>query len=363
MFNELPALPGNEPLSERKKKILSAVVTAYIANGEPVGSKMLADNEQLHCSSATIRNEMAELEALGFLEQPHTSAGRVPSELGYRYYVNLLRKRYEMTNVELAALNTAMQEKLTEIDTILSEASKIASTLTNYTGIALKPQVTKTTVERFESFHRSENGLILIMLLNNGEVKTKNLHLPFPISKDAVTRMTALLNTLVVGKTAKEITFSEVCDLEKAMGLHSAIVSPILKTVYDTLSEADGGDVHVQGVNRLLEYPEYADIGEIRHMLDAFEEKERLLDMVGEKAPKNDGVNVYIGKENPVVNMQNSAFVYRTIRHNGEIVGAIGVVGPRRMDYSKVIETIDRLCSGVDRIINDTKGNEPHQKG
>ncbi len=363
MHNDLPALPGSEPLSERKKKILSAVVTAYIENGEPVGSKMLADNEQLHCSSATIRNEMAELEALGFLEQPHTSAGRVPSELGYRYYVNLLRKRYEMTNVELAALNTAMEEKLTEIDSILAEASKIASSLTNYTGIALKPQITRTTVERFESFHRSENGVILIMLLNNGEVKTKNLHLPFPVAKEALSRLTALMNTLVVGRTAKEISFSAVCDLEKAMGLYSSLVSPVLKTVYDTLSEADGGDVHVQGVNRLLEYPEYSDVSEIRSMLDAFEEKERLLDMVGDKARESEGVNVYIGKENPVANMQNSAFVYRTIRHNGEVVGAIGVIGPRRMDYSKVIETIDRLATGVDRIINDTGKPDGYKKG
>ena len=361
--NGLMGPSDGDPLSERKRLILQAIVTAHIAGGEPVGSKMLADQPQLHCSSATIRNEMAELEALGYLEQPHTSAGRVPSELGYRYYVNSLRKRYEMTNKEIATLNIAMQEKLTEIDEILAEASKIASTLTNYTGVAIKPRLAKTTVERFESAFLSERNFLLIMLLNSGTVKTKNVHLAFPLSNDDLKRLTELCTRRLSGCTAEELTVAKVCELEKAMGISSAVVSPIVKVIYETLSEADGGDVQVQGVNRLLEYPEYADVDKIRNMLDIFEKKDQLLDMVSADQGQSDDVNVYIGKENTVQTMQNSSFVYRTIRHNGEVVGAIGVIGPRRMDYAKVIETINRLCTGVDRIINNTDPPDPMLKG
>ena len=356
-----------KPLSERKKQILNAIVTAHIAYGEPVGSKLLADNRDLRCSSATIRNEMAELEAMGYLEQPHTSAGRVPSERGYRYYVDMLRERYEDTNETISHLNLAMQEKLTELDEILSEASRLASSLTNYTGIALKPRTSRTTVEKFEAVYLSERNFILVMVMTGGSVKTKNVHLAFAVEKSDIDKLMILFNRHLSHKTADKLTVSVICDIERDMGITAAaVVSPLVKTVYEAMNEEDGGEVRVEGVNRLLQYPEYSDVGEFRNMLGMLEEKDRLLDIFDAGADSTDDMSIYIGKENGVDVMKNSTLIYRTIRKNGEVIGAIGIIGPQRMDYSKVIETIDRLASGVDRMINDktaTPGLPPKQSG
>ena len=348
-----------KPLSERKKQILNAIVNAHIAYGEPVGSKLLADNQQLHCSSATIRNEMAELEAMGYLEQPHTSAGRVPSERGYRYYVDMLRDRYESTTETLEHLNLAMQEKMTELDEILSEASRLASSLTNYTGIALKPRASRTTVERFEAVYLSERNFILVMLMTGGTVKTKNVHLAFGVEKKDVDKLMTLFNRCLVKKTADKLTVSVICDIERDMGVATAqVVSPLVKNVYEAMTEEDGGEVRVEGVNRLLQYPEYSDVGKFREMLGMLEEKDHLLDIFDAGAESTDDMNIYIGKENGVEVMQNSTLIYKTIRKNGEVIGAIGIIGPRRMDYHKVIGTIDSLASGVGRILNDQ--DAPH---
>ncbi len=344
-------------LSERKKKILHAIVNAHIAYGEPIGSKLLADDPALSCSSATIRNEMAELEALGYLEQPHTSAGRVPSELGYRYYVDALRSRYEMTQGEIERLDMALQSKLTELDEILAEASRLASSITNYTGISLKPRSQKITVSRFETVYLSEYNFVLVMVCSDGSVKTKNMHTAFPVKKEDLDKLVLQLNRHFTGVTAENLTMARIFDMEKAMGFMAPLISPVAKTVYEILSENDGA-VRVEGVNRLLQYPEYSDVGKMRGMLGLLEEgKEHLLDLVETDTGGEDGVSVYIGKENAVDVMRDSALIYKTIRHNGEVVGAIGVIGPCRMDYSKVIETLNRVASGVDRIIGGTDEN------
>ncbi len=353
-----------DELSERKKRILYAIVNAHIAYGEPVGSKLLADNRSLSCSSATIRNEMAELEAMGYLEQPHTSAGRVPSERGYRYYVDSLRERYEMTTGEIEKLNMTMQTKLTELDEILAEASKLASSLTNYTGIALKPRASKKTVSRFEGVYLSEHNFVLVMIFADGTVTSKNIRLALTASQEDIAHLTALLNQHFAGRTAEEMTLSRICEMEKAMGYLSPLVSPVAKIIYGTLTEEDGGEVRIEGVNRLLQYPEYADVDKFRDMLGLFEEdKDRLLDIVNADSGKNNDVSVYIGKENSVEVMQDSAFVYRTIRRNGEVIGAIGIIGPRRMNYAKVIETVNRVASGVDHMINEPPAENDAKKG
>lgn len=339
-------------LSDRKKKILQAIIEAHIADGGPVGSKFLSQDKQLSCSSATIRNEMAELEALGFLEQPHTSAGRVPSELGYRFYVDALLERYRMTQNEIEAINRALGDKLHELDEILSDASRLASSLTNYTSIAVRPRPASVRVERYESMYVDAQNFVLVMLFYGGVVKTKYVRLGFDITPEDLTHLTRLLNGRMVGLTSEAITISLICSLEREAGAAAPLVSPIVKSVYETMSELDGGDVRVQGVNRLLEYPEYADVDRMRDMLGMFERKDALLDLVSGGADDDD-VHIYIGSENTVDVMNNSTLVYRRIRRGGRVVGAIGVIGPCRMNYSKVIETLNQLADGIDNAIGD----------
>ena len=203
--------------------------------------------------------------------------------------------------------------------------------------------------------------------MTGGSVKTKNVHLAFAVEKSDVDKLMILFNRHLSHKTADKLTVSVICDIERDMGITAAaVVSPLVKTVYEAMNEEDGGEVRVEGVNRLLQYPEYSDVGEFRNMLGMLEEKDRLLDIFDAGADSTDDMSIYIGKENGVDVMKNSTLIYRTIRKNGEVIGAIGVIGPQRMDYSKVIETIDRLASGVDRMINDktaAPGLPPKQSG
>lgn len=339
-------------LSDRKIKILQAIIEAHIADGEPVGSKYLAQDKQLSCSSATIRNEMAELEALGYLEQPHTSAGRVPSELGYRFYVDALLERYRMTNSEIEVINRTLHDKLHELDEILSNASRLASALTNYTSIAIKPRPATVRVERYESMYVDTRNFVLVMLFYGGVVKTKYIHLEYELEEEQQSALVRLLNLGLVGLTSEEITISVICALEKQAGVAAPVISAIVRAVYETMSELDGGDVRVQGVNHLLEYPEYADVGRMKDMLTMLEKKDELLDLIATDA-EEDGVHIYIGKENTVDVMSNSALVYRQVKRDGHVVGAIGIIGPCRMNYSKVIETLNQLAEGIDNAISD----------
>ncbi len=347
-------------LSDRKRKILQAIVEAHIVDGGPVGSKYLSQDKQLSCSSATIRNEMAELEEMGYLEQPHTSAGRVPSELGYRFYVDSLLERYRMTNSEIEAINRTLRDKLHELDDILNDASRLASSLTNYTSIAVKPRPASVRVERYESMYIDARGFVLVMLFSGGAVKTKRITLSMEITAEELAGITALLNTFVIGLTSEEITLSLICELEHRAGRVAEVISPIIKIIFETMNEIDGGEVRVQGVGRLLEYPEYADVDSMKNMLGMFEKKDALLDLVAQDST-DDGVRIYIGKENSVDVMSNSALVYRQVRRGGRVVGAIGVIGPRRMNYSKVIETINQLAEGIDSVINADSGDIPEE--
>ncbi len=343
---------GNE-LSPRKKLILKAIIDAHIAYGEPVGSKFLSMDKQLTCSSATIRNEMAELEALGYLEQPHTSAGRIPSELGYRYYVNSLLCDYTSTSAEIEELGLTLKSKMKELDNLLAEASRIAASVTNYTSFALKPKNATVKVRRFECVYLDSRNFVLVMLLENQTVKTKTIHLDFNIDKEVLERLSFLLNRSLVNVSADDILLSEIMKLEREMAGASAIVTPIVKAIHETLKELDGGDIRMEGVNHLLQYPEYTDLEELRSLIGVIEDKEQSLNLIPLDKSSADDINVFIGSENSVRVMSNSTLVFKSIKQGERVIGAIGIIGPRRMNYSKVISTIDRLASGIDNLIND----------
>ena len=195
-----------ERLSDRKKQILKAIVEAHIQGGEPVGSKYITESKQLTCSSATIRNEMAELESMGLLEQPHTSAGRVPSKQGYRLYVDTLLEEYAMTAKEIAQINQLMKIKMSELDRILDKASKVASSLTNYTGFAIKPRSHSVAITKFETAYIDERSFILILVATDGSVKTRSILTESAVEPAAVSALSAALNEMIAGLDASEIT-------------------------------------------------------------------------------------------------------------------------------------------------------------
>lgn len=339
---------GNE-LSERKKAILKAIIDTHINLGEPVGSKYLTQYKQIAFSSATIRNEMAELEDMGYLEQPHTSSGRIPSELGYRFYVDQLMQQYRMTQAELGELNKLYTLKSVELDRILDRATKLMSMLTNYTGVALKRNPPRQTVSRFDVMYLSPRSFVLVMLTSAGNVKTKQVRLGFDSSRETLERLAVVLNECISGLELDKITLPVILDMQRKVPDGERLINPIIRMIYETIDEADDGDLMFDGVNNLLNYPEYSDIGQVREMLGMFDRQDDLREVLS--GDVGEDTNIFIGSENSVEVMNNSSLIFRTLKLGERVIGAIGVIGPRRMDYSKVVTLVDYMSDNISRML------------
>ncbi len=339
-------------LTPRKMQILRAIVDAHIQGGEPVGSKYLSQDAHISASPATIRNEMAELEEMGYLVQPHTSAGRVPSELGYRYYVDALVSQYSNTRAEIDQINQLLRYKLTEMDEILSEVSKLAASFTDYTGIAFKSGLGKVRIVQFKSVQLSPRDFLLVMTFEGDIVKTKTIHLPFAITDDTLRRFTEAVNIYLVNLTSEAITMPIIVKLEALMGSAGAMVHPTVKVIYETMSELDSADVKLDGITKLLKYPEYSDVSDLRDLMGMLEEKGKLIDVISQKATNEDGIHVYIGTDNETDGMKNTTLIFKNITVGGKQL-AVGVIGPKRMNYSRVIEMLNGLANGIDRMFGE----------
>jgi heat-inducible transcriptional repressor len=344
-------------LSERKKQILRAIVDAHISMGEPVGSKYLTQSSALSCSAATVRNEMAELEEMGYLEQPHTSAGRVPSVAGYRFYVDSLLKQSSITAGEIEQINQTIKGKLAELDLIMARAARLASSITNYTAVSIKKS-SSASFKRFEIMYIGVSEFILLMLTQSNSVKNRSIHSHLILEKQDCEKLASLLNIYLANRTADEITLSCVYAIEAEMGEKSEIVNTVVKAVYEAIGELDEGEMRLEGLNRLLEYPEYADVDHMRGLMGLMERKSDLMDVITTDSSSDD-VHIYIGSENSVDVMKNSTLVFKTVRRDGKPIGAIGIIGPCRMDYSRVIATVDRLASSIADALGDSPAALP----
>ena len=314
--------------------------------GEPVGSKYLTTNAEIPFSSATIRNEMAELEAMGYLEQPHTSSGRVPTKAGYRFYVDSLMDSYKLTAAEIVTLNNMLRSKIGELDNILQSASKLVATLTNYPTVAVKAKSDKNVVSQFSYMLMGENDFLLVMRLSDGSVKSKHIKTDFSLDESLLDTLTDEFNTYVSNVSPETITLPLMMQLEKALGDAGKLVELAIKAVYEATVSSDDSSVSFEGVGKLLEYPEFASVDQMKSVLNMIEDKDGILDIM--KEGDSDKVNVVIGENNEKM-ADNSAFIFRKFVVDGKVVGAIGVFGPSRMDYSKVVSTVEYLSDQISK--------------
>lgn len=345
-------------LSDRKKSILKAIVEAHIKLGEPVGSKYLMQEGNIPYSSATIRNEMAEIESLGYLEQPHTSAGRIPSELGYRFYVDTLVAQYDATSKEAGQLKKLLSVKQAEIDKILDNATKVASAMTNYTALSLRPRPSSITIKKYEAVYLDPYSFIIVMIASGSDsVKTRNVKLPFDVTPELIKLLSQILNSFLTGISINEMNISLMMDMEKSLEdntsedkkLCAELISITVKSIYETMNEL-GSEVKIEGLNRLLDYPEYKNLDKLQKMISAIESKEDIIKAVSTIDQSDDETKIFIGSENMVKIMDDSTLIYKNLKLNGRTIGAIGIIGPCRMDYSKVLATIDRLSEEINNM-------------
>ena len=334
-------------ISERKKKILAALVEEYIRTAEPVGSKAIAESAGLGCSSATIRNELAELVSLGYLEQPHTSAGRVPTPMGYRMYVNELMKKQKLSLEETEDINRRLNQKLQELDDSIGDVSRLASQLTNYPALAVTAQST-VTIKRFDIIYVDANTFILVLMLSNNSVKNKLVHLPVSVDQTMIQRLSSLFNASFTGITEDQITPLQIRSAERAADDNMGLTSVIAAFALEVLGEANTPAAFVTGENRLLNQPEFRDPDKAHRLMSYLSGGGHILP-AGEGFSDTDEIRVLIGPENVAEELKDSSVVIASYDAGDNTRGLIGVVGPTRMDYSAVAARLSFLAAGLSR--------------
>ena len=342
-------------LSERKRKILKAIVEQYVATAEPVGSKAIAADPEMSLSSATIRNEMAELTAMGLLEQPHTSAGRIPSPQGYRIYVNELMNEHRLSLEETQEINRALKQKMSQLDGLLADAGKLVSELTSYPAYAITTQVGKRTVQRYDLIHVDGETVIAVLLLDDGTACNRVMKFPGGIEKDLVQRLGTVFNAGFTQLTAQEIDSSMVRAAERTLGDEIGAASALASFTISTL-ESGGSKKVLSGVSNLLTLPEYQDVNKAHKLMDFLADGKELEQL--EVPQGQEGVRILIGPENVAEELKDSGVVLATYPLGNNMQGVIGVVGPTRMDYAKVAAYLSYIAGGMQQL---SQGASPPQ--
>lgn len=332
-------------LGERKKKILRAVIDQYVQTAEPVGSKAIASVIGLSVSPATIRNEMSDLESLGLLEQPHTSAGRIPTALGYRIYVNELMEEHKLSHQETEMINRALKTRIQQLDKVLADAGKLTSQLTAYPAYALAASLTVVTISRFDLIFIDTGSFIIVVLLSNKTVKNKLVHLPYTVERSILTKLEALFNASFTNITEDKITAALITSTERAANDVIGLTAIITAFVLEILSETKARETHITGASNLFEYPEYRDVDKAQRILRYLSDESELVRLPVPE--ETDGMKITIGPENLAEELRDSSVIVARYDAGDDMQGLIGVVGPTRMDYSKVAARLGYIARGL----------------
>lgn len=343
-------------LNDRKKKILQAIIDEYIGTAEPVGSRAISKKENLGLSSATIRNEMADLEEMGYLIQPHTSAGRIPSDEGYRFYVNSLMQRYQLGMETIARLQEALLERVNQLDKIVKNAAIMASALTDYTTVVTAPSHNGEQIRKIDLVPIGANKVMLIVVTNT----VQNQIMTIEINDRTCKNLAELLNKNLAGLEADEINFEMIerlqQEIESKLSLHPKVLISILNFVYETITSMNETEIYVNNAKSILKYPEYADITKAQGLFNLLEDKESLKKLI--TASDGNGVNAKIGKENDFEILKDCSLVTVNYSLGDRPVGKLGVIGPKRMNYAKVFASLDIISNEIDKMLRHYVGND-----
>ena len=353
-------------LSERKKRILQAIIDEYSASAEPVGSKSLVEKHNLGVSSATLRNEMADLEEMGYLTHPHTSSGRIPTHLGYRFYVDELMKMQTLTDSEVRRISSAFDSRLREIDKLIAEAGRAVSEMTNYASVTLTPRITGDVIKSIRLFACDPTLYVFVIISESGLVNDKMIRTSHPIPDEDLTALSDALNRLLVGLSPGDISFRHMAELENAAGEARELLISILDYLKTIISEYSTSEVHIDGANKLLYYPEYNDIQSARKLFDFLgSESDGSWILKGGEESQNrrrvgeEGlVDIRIGKENGVAPLDNASFVVTDIPLSGDSKIYLGLLGPTRMDYARASARLQFVARILGRVIEDIMTND-----
>ena len=335
-------------LSERKKKVLRSVVDLYIRTAEPVGSKAVTELPDMKYSSATIRNEMAELTTMGYLEQPHTSAGRIPSAAGYRLYVDELMADYRLSIDETRSINSAIEEKMQRVDKMVEKVAKLVSQATDLPAISVASRCGSATVKRYDLILAGQGSFILVVMLSTDEVVNKLIKLPLNVGETDLKVLGAVLNAAMTGLTAAEFTGELLEKVMTSAGAAATLVPVIVEFTADTLRRQGTANMAVAGHSRLLGLPEYRDVDKAQRVMTSLDE-ESLANLPAVMQHEN-GTKVLVGPENVASELKDTSVVMTKFDIGDGLQGMIGVVGPTRMDYAKVTARLSYFAESLSKM-------------
>ncbi|RGH41655.1 MULTISPECIES: heat-inducible transcriptional repressor HrcA [Clostridia] len=336
-------------LTDRQHIILKAIIQNYLETGEPVGSRTLSKSTDLNLSSATIRNEMADLEDMGYIFQPHTSAGRIPSDKGYRLYVDMLMADKEQ---ELSDLKNVVLEKSDKVDKVLKQAARVLANNTNYATMISAPINHKNTLKFIQLSQVDPEQIVAVIVMTGNVIKNKIIEVDEELGNETMLKLNMLLNTSLNGMSIEEINLGLIARLKEQAGIHSKVISDVLDAVADIIHVEDDMEIYTCGATNIFKYPELSDKQSAQEIISAFEEKQQLAELVTETLSneKNTGIQVYIGDETPVKTMKDCSVVTATYELGEGMRGTIGIIGPKRMDYEHVMKTLQTLKSELDTL-------------
>ncbi len=341
-------------LNDRKRKILQAVVEEYIGTAEPVGSRAISKRKELGLSSATIRNEMADLEEMGYLAQPHTSAGRVPSDLGYRFYVNQLMQKYQLGMEVIVKLQEQLHARINQLDRVVRNAGLAASALTEYTTFITTPSLENDILNKLDLVPIGVRRIMLIIVTET----VRNRMLNVDLSTAECMEVSRIINSRFKGEPISRLNEKSILELlDEAInaGIDENIFCEIAGMISESAAEAKGGDVVIHNAKSILSYPEYSDVGKAREMLGLLEDKEAMKKLIALNSPDDldSSVEARIGTENQSEILNNCSLVTVNYSIDGKNVGKIGVIGPKRMNYAKVFASLDLISHEIDKLLNE----------
>ena len=359
----------DEQLDERKVKILKAIIKNYLETGEPVGSRTISKFTDMKLSSATIRNEMADLEELGYIVQPHTSAGRIPTDKGYRLYVDdmMSEKEQNITNrenevavkeQELSSMKDMLGEKVEKVEELLQNVAKVLAKDTNYATMVTTPKVTGNKLKFVQLSQLEANKILAVIVMEGNLIRNKVITVSEDLSQENLLKLNILINTTLTGLTLEQMNLSIVSKMENQAGEHINLVKEVLDAIVDTISSADDLKIYTSGATNIFKYPELSDSTKASELIYALEEKQSLSDLVvdddnsvdEQNSSSNNGIQVYIGNETPIESMKDCSVVTATYELQDGMKGTIGIIGPKRMDYEKVVEALKNMRTQLDDV-------------
>ncbi len=338
-------------LSQRSRQILEAIVEDYIATAEPVGSSAVAQRHAMSLSSATVRNVMASLEELGLLTSPHTSAGRVPTEKGFRFYVDSLVSLRPISAQEKKEILKRYRETGNNLTDLLRETSRTLSSLSNYTGLVVAPRFTSCLFRHMEFVKLGPRKVLTILVSCNGAVQNRIIETDQDFSGDELVRMANYLNSMLEGLTIEQVRQKILTEMQSEKSRYDQLMTRALSLSQQALPDTDQ-DVFIAGQSRILDQPDFTDLGRMREIFEAFEEKGRLVELLGRCMQAN-GVQIFIGAETPLKQMAGMSLITSTYLTGNDTIGLLGVIGPTRMGYSSVIPIVDYTARLVSRLLTN----------